>query len=175
MSHQFQFAVFKTMVCALLVLPSFASANAEMGESYTRYPYDESVCILRAGSTIEHMPDYVLDMAICDGRAQAWLSRITRRQKSPDDLPNEWVVVDRLTLGTLKPNEHYFAPFCGVGKSSQFFQWVALYRWKKKKLNTHKNGGVVQAWVINPKTERFELASSKILNTVVCQEEDYGD
>ena len=175
MRYPFSSLVFKTLLCSLLATPSFVAAKREIGDTYSGYPFDDTKCILRAGSVIEHMPGYTLDMAICDGRAEAWLSRITRRQKSPDDLPNEWVVVDRLTLGTLKPNEHYFSPFCGVGKSAEFFQWVGLYRWKKNKLNTYKNGGVVHAWVINPKTERFELASPKMLNSVVCQEEDYGD
>ena len=66
---------------------------------------------------------------------------------------------------------------CLLGKSQEHYDWVAIYRNEKPNKNrkkyTHKNGGIVQAWVVNPDTQRFELASPDMLKKMECEPEEY--
>lgn len=143
----------------------------EVGEEYTPQLFDEGPCEIRGDLTIDEMPGHALHLAMCDGRAEAWISKIlvpsTKEQRS------KRVVIDKLMLGTLKGKEKFVVPVCLYGKSNTSLTWVGVYRWKAGKKNTYANGGIVQGWVINPKTMRLELAEPEFLKKVVCMEEEY--
>jgi hypothetical protein len=156
------------LLLALIASPSFSVGSID--SIHQDRPYGELECSIVEDAPVYGLSGYSLDAAICDGRAMAWLSKELRAPSNAE--VGQYVVVDQITLGTLRSSESFFSPYCSLGKPTESFQWIAVYRWKPKSKNTLANGGIIAGWVINKQSKRFELIKYEILKKIVCQAED---
>lgn len=157
----------------LLFSTAFLSAKSnseELGRVYQSDQHPNPQCVDYQGHSIGKSPELNLDIATCNGRSEAWLSRW-----SDSGADRGWKIIDHLRLGTFESNSDLqitFSPLCVLPKPEQRVHWVAVFNKKIRGKYTFKNGGIVQAWAINPKSLRFELASKKLLERVVCMDEE---
>lgn len=168
----------KTHLAVTITLcTTFMSANASrpIGSIYTHEP--EANCEFGVGHVIENLPEHVLDYYVCDGRAEVWLSQVIKQPslgvgQTKND--SEYQVVDYLFLGTLSDQEFIDPPRCTERNSKTPVQMVGIFRRhpNNKPVYTHKNGGLLQAWVVNSSTRRLEFMQKSQLAKIVCKSEE---
>lgn len=157
----------------ILLSTAFLSAKSnsqELGRVYQSDQQPNSQCVDYQGHSIGKSPELNLDIANCDGRSEAWLSRW-----SDSGVDRGWKIIDHLRLGTFETDSDYqvtFSPLCILSKPDQRVHWVVVLNKKIRGKYTFKNGGIVQVWAINPNTLRFELAPKKLVDRVVCMDEE---
>lgn len=164
-------------VLALGLLTSYLSSHAvEIGQVFTGRPDKE--CEWNAGislssdSIIDSVPDHAVDIGICDGRAEAWLSQIMTSNNGKKD----WLVIDQLRLGTMTESLHFdWSMVCYIPDQLNSLMWFPILDHSRKRPLTHKNGGILAAWRVNPEIKRFELVPLDLLKKAKCVDETDGD
>jgi hypothetical protein len=148
------------LLWSMLVVAGTAFGQGDIGAKYSGYP--NSTCADFEGFVLHAAVDLTVSSAKCKVTYEAWLSKELQSQQD-----RTMIVLDHLRIRELKGGETFSSgPYCySHGKE---ITWLAIYDWKNKKKLTHRNGGVRQAWIVNPRTERFESAPQELLEEAVC-------
>lgn len=138
-------------LAALVFTFCLSSHAVEIGQVFTGRPDKE--CEWNAGislssnSIIDRVPDHAVDIGTCDGRAEAWLSHIMTSNNGKKD----WLVIDQLRLGTMTENQRFdWSMVCYLPKQNSILMWFPILDHSRKRPLTHKNGGILAAWRVNP-------------------------
>jgi hypothetical protein len=105
----------------------------------------------------------------CNKLFEVWLMKSDRSQPLLANGYQPYIIVDHMVIRPLKSGEmfslshHYH---CHIGKKP--VEWAAIYEWKKRKRITGRDGQILDAWIVNPKTEKFERAPDKLIRSVTC-------
>lgn len=106
---------------------------------------------------------YVLSVAKCEGRYQAWSSRDTTITSDS----NADSAIDRMSIGNIRPNETVsINPYCTAkGKP---IEWLAVYDWNGSKTLKGYTGRISRAWGISSANGRFFRYTRKFISSVTC-------
>jgi hypothetical protein len=149
------------LLCFFLLMPADATfGQADIGTRYRGYP--NSNCSDFEGFVVHATVDLTVSSAKCATTYEAWLSKEVKLEKD-----KTMIVLDHLRIPELRPGETFSSgPYCY--RHGKEINWLAIYDWKKQKKLTHQSGGIRQAWIVNPTTERFEPVSQELLDDAVC-------
>jgi hypothetical protein len=149
------------LLCFFLLMAAEATfGQADIGTKYHGYP--DSNCSDFEGFVLHAVVDLIVSSAKCATTYEAWLSKETKSEQN-----KTMIVLDHLRIPELRPGETFSSgPYCY--RHGKEINWLAVYDWKKRKKLTHQSGGIRQAWIVNPITERFEPVSHELLDDAVC-------
>jgi len=129
-------------------------------------PWD--ACTDIEGFTVGDTGKFTAHSAKCNGSIQAWL---LKQDNSHPGGTKSQLVLDHLNVRDLRAGEIFSAgPYCTA--NGREIRWLAIYDWKKRKRISGQTGGIVEAWTVNLKTERFEVAPASLMLRAECTAND---
>lgn len=122
-------------------------------------------CTKVEGFVVDGADGLVVTSADCKGASRAWLSLPPPvRVMATTDAS---LVLDRLDAGRISSGQLFSSgPYCSIGGKE--LQWVAVYDWRKRKKIGFRDGGIRQAWIVDPATRRFVPAPKRLLERASC-------
>ena len=119
-----------------------------------------------SGRSLQGLPDYGVDLTVCNGHLEVWLSKVVSRSQG---IPT-FEVVDHLRLGKVPPKIFFDVGVpCSQPGLVDSQSWITLIDSSLGQPYTLKNNGVVAAWRVNPQHMRLEVMPSRALDGVVCE------
>lgn len=166
----------------ILILPLFfsfyvsAADHVFIGKIYSgviSVPNCSNIQVENLGDLVK--TKLIISYGECSGKHMVWLSKVT----SGGYNQGLREVVDQQIIRSLIKGETYHAndPYCyfNSNREKRIVLPAIFKTWKKKGPMTKKNGAIVEAWMINPKTLKIEKPDASTFDNISCEDESGGE